>query len=198
LLALGFGLITACQNDSPDRKASSASGVSPQAKASTARNTASGAPADRLCQDLRARSVEARPQIAESIKLHPPTAEKKIVLAKTGVIVRFSRDDFLTAAGCLELKQAVQYIEKETGFERESPLRDAFQLSYVAAALLDVGRADVRLKQETAPRPSIVREAWSADGCAGACRSYGRVYRLREADPSFFFRVTDKTENTAD
>lgn len=135
------------------------------------------------------------PASAEVIGLRPPDAEQTIVLSKTGVVVEFSRDDFSIVARCLGLKQAQHYIATETGHSPESPLVDAFQLSYVAAALLDLGRASVRLERERELRASIVRDVWSAEGCRGRCRSFGRIYRLTASGPSFFFRVTDETVN---
>ncbi len=103
----------------------------------------------------------------------------------------FEREAFLAAARCMKLEKAIRFIEEETGQEQESPVMDAFQLSYVAAALLDAGRGGVRLEDESEWRKSIVRDGWAADGCAGHCRSFGRLYRLSEDDPSFFLRVSD-------
>lgn len=134
-------------------------------------------------------------QPARTVQLRPlDPAKKTIVLSKTGVVVTFSRDEFLTAAHCLGLERAVAYVEREMQAD-ESPLRDAFQLSYVAAALLDAGRVGVRLEDEKVSRTTIVRDSWSEEGCAGQCRAFGRVFRLSESDPSFFFRVTDKRED---
>lgn len=113
-------------------------------------------------------------------------------MSKMAAVVTFDREDFLKAARCLELPQAVDYLERETGHAPESPIMDAFALSYVAAAMLDAGRASVRLQTETTPRTSILRDGWAADGCGGRCRSFGRLYRLSEDDPSFFLRVTDR------
>jgi hypothetical protein len=116
-------------------------------------------------------------------------------MAKNRVIVTFSRDEFLKTARCLDLDEAIDYVEETSGPAEETPIRDAFQLSYVAAALLDMGRAGARLRDETGSRESIARDLWAADGCAGHCRSLGRLYRLSEDDPFFFFRVTDETKN---
>lgn len=146
------------------------------------------------CAELRPppRSENAVP---ETIGLLPPPDGKKIVLAKTDVIVKFKREDFLKTARCLNYEQAIEYVEQNAGPAEDFPIRDAFQLSYVAAALLDTGRASVRLRDETESRKSIVRDAWAADGCAGHCRSTGRLYRLSEDDPAFFLRITDETKN---
>ena len=73
----------------------------------------------------------------------------------------------------MKLEKAIRYLEEETGKEQESPVIDAFQLSYAAAALLDVGRAGVRLEEESTWRQSIVRDSWAAD------------------ESSFFLRITD-------
>lgn len=115
-----------------------------------------------------------------------------------GVFVTFNRDEFLRAARCLKYEQAIRYIEQDTGFAEQTAIMDAFQLSYVAAALLDAGRAGVRLEEEAEFRKSIVRDAWSADGCAGRCRSSGRLYRLSADESSFFLRITDHTKNLSD
>jgi hypothetical protein len=147
------------------------------------------------CEDLRPTPEEEQSLVPETIELLPPPAGKKIVMAKTEVIVTFSRDEYLKTARCLKLHRAAQYIEEETGYAEETPMYDAFQLSYVAAALLDAGRAGVRLRDETESRQSIVRDGWAADGCRGRCRSFGRLYRLSEHAPSFFLRITDKTRN---
>ena len=147
------------------------------------------------CEDLRPTPDGEQSLVPETIELLPPSAGKKIVMAKTEVIVTFSRDEYLKTARCLKLDRATQYIEEETGYAEETPMYDAFQLSYVAAALLDTGRAGVRLRDETESRKSIVRDGWAADGCRGRCRSFGRLYRLSEQDPSFFLRITDKTRN---
>ena len=132
---------------------------------------------------------------AETIELAPPRGEKKLVLSKVGVVVTFGRDDFLKAARCLKFEQAVRYVEQELGQRQEMPLYDAFQLSFVVAAMLDTGRASVRLDEEKELRKSIVRDGWAEDGCGGRCRSLGRLYRLSEDDASFFHRITDKTLN---
>jgi hypothetical protein len=133
---------------------------------------------------------------ARTIELRPPDpAKKTIVLDKTGVVVTFSRSEFLATAHCLKLNQAVQYVERDMGDAQASPLRDAFRLSYVAAALLDTGRVGVKLKNEKEPRTTIVRESWSDESCAGKCTAFGRIYRLSESDPLFFFRVIDKRED---
>jgi hypothetical protein len=139
----------------------------------------------------------AHGQATRTIRLRPPDLSgQTIVLDKTGVVVTFGRDEFLATARCLGLKQAVAYIEREMGNTKQSPLRDAFQLSYVAAALLDVGRATVRPMEEKTSRATIVAEPWSAESCAGQCRAFGRIYRLHESDAAFFFRVVDKREDT--
>jgi hypothetical protein len=127
----------------------------------------------------------------ETIELVPPGAGKTVFFSKTGELVSFDREEFLQAARCMKLEKAIRYLEEETGKAQESPVIDAFQLSYVAAALLDVGRAGVRLEEESEWRKSIVRDAWAADGCAGHCRSFGRLYRLSADDSSFFLRITD-------
>lgn len=145
------------------------------------------------CQSLRpAPDPDASPA-PEIIELGEIAPGKKTVMSKTGVVVTFNRDDMIAAARCLEFHKALRYLEEETGTTPESPIMDAFQLSYVAAAMLDAGHANVRREEEATPRTSIVREAWAADGCRGHCRSSGRLYRLSENDPSFFLRITDKT-----
>lgn len=136
--------------------------------------------------------------IPEAIELRPPGAGKTVFTSKTGVVLTFNREEFLKAARCLKYEQAIRYIEEDTGFAEQTAIMDAFQLSYVAAALLDAGRAGVRVEEETAFRKSIVRDAWAADGCAGRCRSSGRLYRLSEDASSFFLRITDRTQNLSD
>jgi hypothetical protein len=130
----------------------------------------------------------------ETIELLPPGAGKKVYFLKTGELVMFEREAFLKAARCMKLEKAIRFLAEETGQAEESPIMDAFQLSYVAAALLDAGRAGVRLDDESAWRQSIVRDGWAADGCAGHCRSFGRLYRLTEDDPNFFLRVSDNPD----
>jgi len=132
---------------------------------------------------------------AETIELYPPGPGKKLVMSKVGVVVSFDRDDFLRAARCMKLELAIRHLEEETGQGPETSLYDAFQLSFVVAAMLDTGRATVRKEDEKAPRTSIVRDGWAEDGCDGHCRSLGRLYRLSEDDPSFFLRITDKSWN---
>jgi hypothetical protein len=147
------------------------------------------------CEELRPlQTAEARSR-AEIIGLRPPPIGKKIVISKVGVIVTFDRGEFLKAARCLQFEKAVAYVERETGFTEESPIMDAFQSSYVAAALLDAGRAGVRKSDEAKSRPAIVRDPWTADGCNGHCRSSGRLYRLSEDDAGFFLRITDATKD---
>jgi hypothetical protein len=133
--------------------------------------------------------------LPETIELRPPGAGKKVFTSKTGVAVTFDREEFLKAARCLKFEKAIRFIEEETGVAEESAIMDAFQLSYVEAALLDVGRAGVRPEDESAPRKAIVRDGWAADGCAGRCRSFGRLYRLSDDDAFFFLRITDHTRN---
>jgi hypothetical protein len=95
------------------------------------------------CKHLRPAKVVGSEEI---IELQTPRAGEKIVLKKTGVIVEFSREEFRRSAECLGYTESVHWVDTETGGTPESPLRDAFQLSYVAASLLDVGRASVRLQ----------------------------------------------------
>jgi hypothetical protein len=147
------------------------------------------------CKHLRPADVASSEEI---IELQTPRAGEKIVLKKTGVIVEFSREEFRRSAECLGYTESVHWVDTETGGTPESPLRDAFQLSYVAAALLDVGRASVRLQEETDWRTSIVRGPWSAVGCAGQCRSSGRIYRLTPGASSFFLRVSDAQTSEVD
>jgi hypothetical protein len=149
------------------------------------------------CQELRATPAE-NAVIPEAIELRPPAAGKTVFTSKMGVFVSFNRDEFLKAARCLKYEQAIRYIEQDTGFAEQTAIMDAFQLSYVAAALLDAGRAGVRLEEEAAFRKTIVRDGWAADGCAGRCRSFGRLYRLSATDSSFFLRITDHTQNLSD
>jgi hypothetical protein len=134
--------------------------------------------------------------LPETIDLAPPSAGKRVFFSKTGVVVTFDREEFLKAARCLKLEKAIRYVEQETGREDESALMDAFELSYVVAALLDAGHGGVRVEDESVPRKSIVRDGWAANGCNGHCRSFGRLYRLSEDDTSFFLRITDDTRNT--
>jgi hypothetical protein len=143
------------------------------------------------CRELRPAPRKENAVSPETIELVPPGAGKTVFFSKTGELVSFDREEFLQAARCMKLEKAIRYLEEETGKAQESPVIDAFQLSYVAAALLDVGRAGVRLEEESEWRKSIVRDAWAADGCAGHCRSFGRLYRLSADDSSFFLRITD-------
>jgi hypothetical protein len=136
--------------------------------------------------------------LPESIELRPPGPGKKVFTSKMGVFVTFNRDEFLKAARCLGYEQAIRYIEQDTGFAEQTAIMDAFQLSYVAAALLDAGRAGVRLEEEAAFRKSIVRDGWAADGCTGRCRSFGRLYRLSADESSFVLRITDHTKYLSD
>lgn len=184
-------LVVACSKESSERPQASASAraqaMAPPAIASV--------PTGKLeCRHLVA------PEVGEgqvrTIRLRPPDpAMKTIVLDKTGVVVTFNREEFLTTARCMGLKKAVTYVQRDMGDAQQSPLRDAFQLSYVAAALLDTGRVGVRLRNEKKSRATIVRESWSEESCAGQCRAFGRIFRLSEGDPSFFFRVVDKRED---
>jgi hypothetical protein len=131
----------------------------------------------------------------ETIELRPPGPGTTVFTAKTDVVVTFNRDDFLKAARCMKLEKAVRYVEEESGRAPESPLMDAFQLSYVVAAMLDAGRASVRLEHERESRQSIVRDGWAEDGCGGRCRSFGRRYRLSDDDRLHFLQVTDGNRN---
>lgn len=196
-LAFGlFALLGACTKTESDAQPASSAAV-PRARPAPRGSTAASVAGPFGCHMLRPKA-EWEPQGRETIRLRPPDpAEKAIVLNKTGVIARFSRNDFLIAARCLNLKQAVANLESETGHTNESPLRDAFGLSYVAAALLDIGRVGVRLRTETEFRPTLVREAWVRDGCSGACRGFGRAYRLAEPDPFPFFNVSDRLTHKA-
>jgi len=143
------------------------------------------------CRELRPAPKAENTLVPETIDLLPPGTGKRVFFSKKGEVVTFDREAFLKAARCLKLEQAIRFIEEETGREQESPIIDAFQLSYVVAALLDAGRAGVRLVDESESRRSIVRDDWAADGCAGHCRSFGRIYRLSADDSTFFFRITD-------
>jgi hypothetical protein len=147
------------------------------------------------CRELRPAPTKETPVGAETIELRSPGPGKSVFIAKTGVVVTFHREEFLQAARCLKLEKALHWAELETGQTEASPIIDAFQLSYVAAALLDAGRAGVKLEDESRSRPSIVRDGWSGEGCGGRCRAFGRLYRLSDDDPSFFLRITDHTKD---
>lgn len=147
------------------------------------------------CEDLLPQPDGSSPTSPERIELRPPVGGPQVFISKVGVIVSFGRDEFLTTARCLKFDKAVAYVERETGFAERSPIMDAFQTSYVAAALLDAGRADVRRREEPASRPFILRDPWSEEGCRGRCRSSGRLYRLAEDEPLFFLRITDRTRS---
>jgi hypothetical protein len=188
-------LLPGCQRDAPAAEGTLDEQPPLPAMATRARRPPPDPTAELRCEDLRPAPKTEQALAPETIELTPPSAGKKILMSKTEVIVTFSRDEYLKTAHCLGLEQAVNYIEKETGYAEETPMRDAFQLSYVAAALLDTGRVGVRRREETGSRKSIVRDAWAADGCAGRCRSFGRLYRLSENDSSFILRITDKTRN---
>jgi hypothetical protein len=168
-----------------------------RASAAPARTFRPAPGGDFACEELRAAPAE-NAVIPESIELRPPGAGKSVFTSKMGVFVSFNRDEFLKAARCLKYEQAIRYIEEDTGFAEQTAIMDAFQLSYVAAALLDAGRAGVRLDEEAAFRKTIVRDGWAADGCAGRCRSFGRLYRLSADDSSFFLRITDNTKYHSD
>jgi hypothetical protein len=190
-VALALCAVLACRQKEASTDERPSLAEQPSVSAPPARQRRTAPTAVFSCSELRPIGGMAP---SETIELAPPRGEKQLVLSKTGVVVSFGRDEALAAARCLNLGQAVRYIEQETGEVAESPLMDAFQLSYVAAALLDAGRASARRWNEAKPSPSVVRDAWSADGCAGRCRSSGRLYRLAEGEP-FFLRITDKTEN---
>ena len=190
-------MLLACKEQTPpERRASGQAEARASAEPLRARRLAPTGDFD--CRELRPAPKAENAAIPETIELRSPGAGKKVFTSKTGVVVSFDREDFLKAARCLKFEKAIRYVEEETGRAQESALMDAFQLSYVVAALLDAGRASVRLEEESASRKSIVRDGWAADGCGGRCRSFGRLYRLSDDDSSFFLRITDKTENDSD
>jgi hypothetical protein len=194
--ALLVALSSACRRETaPDPGASSQAQAFASAASAPARVRRPRPAGAFGCQELRPQPEAEAELSAETIELDSPKAGKKLVLSKTGVVVTFDRDEFLAAARCLKFDKAVDYLERETGFMPESPLMDAFQLSYVAAAMLDAGRASVRSEDEMAPRASIARDGWATNGCGGRCRSFGRLYRLSEDSPSFFLRITDNTRD---
>ena len=192
LVPVVLSLLVGCSKESSE--AHGAASARPQA--SIPRAAAPLVPGEKFgCQHLGAQEA-SQGQPPRTIKLRPPDLNAKtIVLDKTGVVATFSREEFLTTARCLGLTKAVTYVERDMVDAQQSPLRDAFQLSYVAAALLDAGRVAVRLRDEEKSRSRIVRESWSAESCAGQCRAFGRIYRLSESDASFFFQVVDKRED---
>ena len=189
-----FVLLLACQERTPPDPRTTGQ-ASARASAEPVRAHRPAPSGDFDCRELRPAPTAENAVAPETIDLHPPGAGKNVFTAKTGVVVAFNRDDFLKAARCMKLEKAIRYVEQETGQAPESALMDAFQLSYVAAALLDAGRASVRLEEESGSRKSIVRDGWAADGCGGRCRSFGRLYRLSDDDSSFFLRITDHTQN---
>ncbi len=180
----------ACREQTPsDRPASVQAQARASAEPARARRPAPAGPFD--CRELRPVPKTEGALIPETIDLAPPGIGKRLYFSKTGERVTFDREEFLKAAQCLKYEKAIRYVEEETGQAEESPVMDAFQMSYVAAALLDAGRAAVRLEEESEWRKSIVRDGWAADGCAGRCRSFGRRYRLSEDEASFFLQVSD-------
>lgn len=185
-------LLSACEEQTPPGKRASAP-VDARAPAAPTRLRRPAPRGDFDCRELRPPPANESTAVAETIDLAPPAPGKSVFTSKLGVVVTFNRDDFLKAARCLKFEKAIRYVEEETGRAETSALMDAFQLSYVIAALLDAGRAGIRVVEESAQRASIVRDGWADDGCAGRCRSFGRVYRLKDDDPAFFFRVSDGT-----
>jgi hypothetical protein len=143
------------------------------------------------CRELRPVPKTEGALVPETVELTPPGSGKTVFFSNTGEHVSFDRQDFLKAAECLKLPEAVRYLEEETGQAAESPILDAFQLSYVAAAMLDAGRAGVRLVEESGFRKSILRDGWASDGCQGRCRAFGRMYRLSADDRVAFLKVAD-------
>jgi hypothetical protein len=147
------------------------------------------------CRELRPVPKTESPLVPETIELAALGTGKKVFLKKTGEFLIFDREEFLKAARCMKAEKAVRFLEEETGREQESPILDAFQLTAVTAAMLDAGRAGIRLVEEREWRKSIVRDGWSADGCVGRCREFGRMYRLSEDDSFPFLRITDQTRD---
>ena len=187
-------LLLACrEQSSPEQRTSSQAEARASAAPLRARRPAPAGAFD--CRELRPTPKTEASVLPESIELVPPGAGKRVFFSKTGVVVTFDREEFLKAARCLKLEKAIRYVEQETGREEESALMDAFELSYVVAALLDAGHGGVRVEDESVPRKSIARDGWAANGCNGHCRSFGRLYRLSEDDSSFFLRITDETRN---
>jgi hypothetical protein len=186
--------ILACQREKAREEI--AEGEAPVPAATSTARVHRPAPAPKTsfqCSDLRSTPEAGPALVPETIELGTISPGKRIVLSKTGVVVTFSRDDFITVATCKGYKQSLKWVEEEAGFAEESPLRDAYELPYVAAALLDVGRAKIRFLDEGEWQKQIVRDGWAANGCAGQCRSFGRLYRVSADAPDFFMRVTDKT-----
>ena len=196
LCTLLVSLVACREQTAPDRRASEQ--APPKASVESVRARRPAPTGDFDCRELRPALKAENTVTPETIDLRPPGAGKKVFTSKTGVVVTFDREDFLKAARCLKFEKAIRYVEQETGQAQESALMDAFQLSYVVAALLDAGRASVRLEEESGSRKSIVRDGWAADGCGGRCRSFGRLYRLSEDDSFFFLRITDQTRNDWD
>jgi len=189
---LSFLLLASCRQEGAPPPSATPS-VTAAVSAAPARVTRPKPTGKFGCESLRPPPDPSAPPVPEIIELGEIAPGKKTVMAKTGVIVTFNRDDMIAAARCLKFDKALRYLEEETGTTPESPIMDAFQLSYVAAAMLDAGHANVRREEEDSLRTTIVRDAWAAEGCRGHCRSSGRLYRLTENDPSFFLRITDDT-----
>jgi hypothetical protein len=196
-LCISFFSLIACRERGPAPQEMLSRAPAAASAAPTPARIRRPAPAgDFSCRELRSPPQKEELLEPETIELRPPSRGKQVFTSKTGVVLSFDREEFLKAAQCLKFEKAVRYLEEETGVLEQSALMDAFQLSYVVAAMLDIGRASVRLDQESVPRKEIVRDAWAADGCAGNCRSFGRLYRLSAEDSFFFLRITDQTVNS--
>src|SRR5688572_7484734 len=120
-LCIAVLLSLACREQAPSSRQASEHGQDqPSAEPARVRRLAPTGGFD--CRELRPVPKTEAELIPETIELVAPGAGKTVFFSKTGERVTFDRDEFLKAARCLKLEQAVRFLEEETGKEQESPI----------------------------------------------------------------------------
>jgi hypothetical protein len=135
------------------------------------------------------------------IRLQAPAEGRMVTLRAEGATLTFSFGDFLLAARERDEREVVAFLDGRPSGENPVPLAAATQfpaynrVQFIAAALLEEGKARVRDHVEDRDVESIVWETWDWMGCGGGCRQSGREFRLR-IPGDVFFRVTDEYDDS--
>ncbi len=130
--------------------------------------------------------------VPRTVTLQPPREERTVILREKGVTMAFGYGAFLGMARCGRSETTVDFLASRPEMERLVVISAAEdkRAHWVAAALLDQGRARVRDERTKRDATSIVRQRWISQGCRGGCRQFGREYRL-QVPGEVFLQITD-------
>lgn len=149
-------------------------------------------PAQALCP--------TRDPLCKEVRLVAPTEPGVVVMRQGPVELVFGREAFLKAAKVRRRSKLAAWIEghqtKQTRLDGPAgPGPELIKEStFVAAGLLEAGRAKAVVAKTGRPVDRIVVQHWDWIGCSGGCRQAGREFRLTVPGKPFL-KTTDLFED---